>query len=106
MLGTLGTSLFSAIVTPFLLRSLSRQDADRALLREEFHTRLNHLDSCFDALKAQVLGDTCTREDFAALQVNLNSTMDRMRTAISGDTNGLHARIMRLEDKFFNARQG
>ena len=106
MLATLGVSISSTIILPFVLRTLNRQDVDRANLRREFHERTNHLDACLDALRNRVVGEACTRGDMAALEARLEGTLNRMRAAISGDTHGLHERIFRIENHHFNAAPG
>lgn len=95
--GTLGIVVLSALVLPFVLRALNRQDADREKFRTEMHGRLTHLDECVDDLKRRVLGELCSRAELATAMVNMTDALNRMRAAISVDTNGLHERIMRLE---------
>lgn len=94
-----------AIITgcgiPILIHNLSRQDSDRRAKFNEMHTRMDHLDNCLDSLRNTVLGTAVRREDFVALKADTIESLNRMRSAISNETNGLHDRIMRLENKTF-----
>lgn len=103
MLSTLGVSLTSTLILPFVLRGLTRQDSDRATLRREFHERTDHLDACLDSLRNKVIGEACTKGELNALEARIESTLNRMRIAISGDTKGLHDRIFRIENIHFHA---
>lgn len=106
MLGTLAVSSTSTLILPFVLRGLTRQDNDRATLRREFHERTDHLDACLDSLRNKVIGEACTRGDLAVVEARLESTLNRMRVAISGDTKGLHDRLFRLENIYFHSTPG
>lgn len=106
MLATLAVSISSSIILPFVLRALNRQDVDRANLRREFHERTDHLDACLDALRNRVVGEACTRADMSSLEARIEGTLSRMRSAISGDTHGLHERIFRLENIYLHTAPG
>lgn len=104
-LGTLALGVVSATIMPFVLRGLSRQDVDRATFKTEMHDRLNHIDDCVDDLKGRVLGEMVSRAEVAANEARVIETLNRMRAAISGDTKGLHDRIMRLENWRLDRRE-
>lgn len=98
---TLVVTTLGTVMLPLVLRALNKQDADRTRLRDELHGRLDHLDACFDSLRARVMAENVTRKDLAEARAEINETLSRMRQAISADTNGLHDRIFRIEGKFF-----
>jgi hypothetical protein len=97
----LGTTFITGIGVPLILVAQRRQDESRAMLRIEMHERLTHLDACIDDLKIKVLGESASRTELSALRADVIETINRIRTAISVDTSGLHDRIMRLEDVKF-----
>jgi hypothetical protein len=87
IVGVLGPSL---TVTGFLHRARSGELAG-------IKTTLSHIDGCVDELKLKVERYTAG----AMTRVEVDATLLRMREAISGDTAGLHDRIMRLENPYF-----
>lgn len=64
--------------------------------------RLDHLDDCIDSVRTVVLTKGVTREELASFRLEIEETMTRMRSAVSQDTNGLHQRLMRIEQPFFD----
>jgi hypothetical protein len=100
---TLAIALFSGLGVPFILAALNRQDTRRTQMHESIDGRLSHLDTCIDDLKSKVLGQTCTRADFASFKGEINETMTRMRAAITSESQMLEQRISRVEDQFLRA---
>ena len=80
---------------------LERQRAERQQEFGSVHKRMDHLDECFDMMRQRVLGEVASRKDFDALRAEIETTLNRMRAAISGETSELGKRIYRLEDKAF-----
>jgi len=91
-------TMVATIGVPVIINNMRGQNAHRETVRVEMHGRLNHLDECVDDLKKRVLGESASRAELARLQAEVVDTLNRMRLAISAETNGLHQRIMRLED--------
>ena len=71
---------------------LKRQDAHRDGRFDRLEDRLIHFDECMDDLKNKVIGTAATRAE-------LESRLAQLRAEIHADTDGLHGRIMRLEDQ-------
>ena len=89
---TLTVLVLTGIGMPALGVMLSRQDAHRQEVSDRLNERLDHLDGCIDELKLKVSGGTVSR-------VDLEARMAQLRSEALADTNGLHSRIMRLEDQ-------
>lgn len=100
-IGQICILILSGIGFPVLAFIMNRQDADRKGLREEIHSRLNHLDECIDSVRGIVQSHAVTKAELSSCRAEINDTLTRMRQAISADTNGLHDRLMRLEEPFF-----
>ena len=87
-------SAMAGVLTPVLIVVLNAH-------RNERNRRLDHLDECFDDMKTRILGELVTKKDLDAYSIEMGQTLSRMREAISKETNGLHERLMRLENGYF-----
>jgi hypothetical protein len=94
----LAVEIFGAILMPILVWQITRQDRDR---RERF----KHLDECIDAtrkevirLNNQIAGTGVTRADLERMQIGLRAEIGMERLERERSSNGLHDRLMRLED--------
>ncbi len=103
---TLALALITGVGVPLILFFMARASTDRATKFNEMHLRLNHFDDCIDTLQKIVLGKAATREDMLGLKSEITDIINRQRLAISAETNALHQRIMRLENRSFGAREG
>jgi hypothetical protein len=103
---TLALAIITGVGIPLIIFFMTRASADRETKFREMHIRLNHFDDCMDTLQKVVLGKAATREDMLGLKAEVNEIINRQRIAISGETNALHQRIMRLENRSFGAKDG
>lgn len=71
--------------------------------REE---QLKHLDECLDNVRSLVMSKVITREELEKHRADMNENLTRIRAAISSETHGLHDRIMRIENQWFNRSDG
>lgn len=74
---------------------------ERSKVLTAIGTQVAHIDDCVDSLKIQIVsyaGRAVTRDE-------VDATLLRMREGISGDTRGLHDRIMRLENRFLASHE-
>lgn len=103
---TVGIALVTGIGIPLMTFWMARQDADRREKFTEMHKRLDHLDTCIDDVRGIVYHKGVTREEFIAFKADMTEIITRMRSAVSNETNGLHQRLMRLEQPFFKGGDG
>ena len=89
---TLTVLVLTGVGMPVLGYMLSRQDTHRQEVSDNLNERLDHLDGCMDDLKNRVLGSAVTRAE-------MESRLAQLRGEIHADTDGLHGRLMRLEDQ-------
>jgi len=92
-------ALFSSgLGMPVVLYLIGRSHSQRAAAEANDEARMDHLDECIDDLKLRVLGSSVTRGD-------LDAALLRLREGITADTNGLHQRIMRLENIYLREQR-
>jgi hypothetical protein len=103
---TLALAAITGVGVPLILFFMARASTDRETKFREVHLRLNHFDDCIDTLQKVVLGKAATREDMLGLKAEITDIINRQRLAISQETNALHQRIMRLENRSFGAKDG
>lgn len=90
--------IVGAVFMPILVFLIQRQDRDR---REHF----KHLDDCIDATRKEIIKLTneiastgVSRSDLERAQIGLRAEINMERLERERNTNGLHDRILRLED--------
>jgi hypothetical protein len=97
--------IVTGIGIPVLIHHLRKQDDDRRERFKRLHERIDHLDECVDRVNGIVVGKAVTREDLNAMRIELMEVMRQQRSDIQQETNGLHARISRLENPYFEQRR-
>lgn len=103
---SLATAIIAGLGFPAVGFILKRQDQHRT---ERFgamidglnavHDKIDHIDKCVDDLKERVLGNTVSPATLETHKAEMRAALAEQRGQISNDTNGLHQRIFRLEDR-------
>jgi hypothetical protein len=93
-----------AVFVPILLFNMKRQDTDRA-------ARFKHLDDCIDdtkknviELKERIAGQAVTRADLERALMGIRAEINMERLERERSSQGMHDRVMRLENIQLNAR--
>lgn len=91
--------VIGGITMPVLVHLAGKRDRERLALMNEIRGRMDHLDSCLDAIRRQVLGASATRADLEKIVTDFKTEIQQGIAAGAADRADLRSRIFRLEGR-------